>query len=111
MPVIKIFYAETLDGAVRNHNHAIQDGMECMMREVLHADPAKCQVVFVPSTFVTPLPIYVDMQFRATEHRQGAVIERAMDKIAAILGEMLSTGIRIRAFAIDQSTLYARDVE
>ena len=111
MPVIKIFYTETLDADVRKHNQTIQSGLEHMMREVLHADPAKCQVVFACSAFVTPLPIYVDMQFRATEYRQGAVIEIAMDKIVQVLGETLSTGIRIRAFAIDQSTLYARDVE
>ncbi|MGO2236810.1 hypothetical protein B6N13_05500 [Marinomonas sp. UCMA 3892] len=111
MPVIKIFYSETLDAAVREQNETIQAGLEHMMREVLQADPAKCQVVFSCSTFVTPLPVYVDMQFRANEYRQGAVIETAMDKIVDVVGKALSTGIRIRAFAIDQSTLYARDVD
>ncbi|MBJ7556769.1 hypothetical protein [Marinomonas spartinae] len=111
MPVIKIFYAETLDGTIRENQEFIQEGLERMMREVLHANPAKCQIVLLSSTFVSPLPVYVDMQFRATEYRQSIVVEEAMDQVVSVFRQVSPTGIRIRAFSIDQTTLYARDVE
>lgn len=110
MPVLKIYYDETLDGAVRRHRDEIQTGLERMMREVLRADPAKCQVIMTAAAHVTPLPIYVDMQFRANDHRTRDVVAAAMQDVACILGDALGAGIRIRAFDIDQAGLHALDV-
>lgn len=111
MPVVKIFFDESLDDAVRNHRTAIQAGLERMMRDVLAADPAKCQVVMVASGHCTPKPVYVDMQYRAEDHRDRAVVAQAMQNVAAVLQGALGCGLRIRAFDIDQTALHALDLD
>jgi hypothetical protein len=110
MPVIKIFYDETLDPKVRNARGDIQAGLEAMMRENLAADPTKCQVVLCASMHVTPLPVYVDMQYRANDYRTAEVVAGAMRKTADVLTAALGAGVRIRAFDIDQATLHALDI-
>ncbi|MEC3861809.1 hypothetical protein VK792_10980 [Mesobacterium sp. TK19101] len=110
MPVIRIFYDETLDPIMRAGRTEIQDKLEAMMREVLAADPAKCQVVMSAVMHATPKPVYVDLQFRANDHRTRAVVSEAMDRTAAAILAVTGTGIRISAFDIDQATLHALDL-
>ncbi len=110
MPVIKIFYDETLDAAMRANRADIQIKLETMMRQVLAADPAKCQVLMCPAMQATPLPVYVDLQFRANDHRTRHVVAKAMEHTAAAITMATGTGVRIRAFDIDQAILHALDV-
>lgn len=110
MPVIKIFYDETLDTAMRRARAQVQADLEAMMRDVLAADPAKCQVVMCAVMNATPLPVYVDLQFRANGHRSRPVVAEAMARTAAAITAATGTGIRIRAFDIDQPILHALDV-
>lgn len=111
MPVLKIYYEDSLDDAVRTHRAAIQDGLETMMRDVLAANPANCQVVMVASRHCSPKPVYVDFQFRATAHRTQAVVAQAMADIASVIGGLLNCGMRIRAFDIDQTCLHAHETD
>jgi hypothetical protein len=111
MPVIRIFYDETLDPVMRSRRGEIQDKLEAMMREVLAADPAKCQLVMSAVMHATPKPVYVDLQFRANDHRTHEVVSEAMTRTAAAIVTATGTGIRIRAFDIDQTTLHALDRE
>lgn len=110
MPVIKIFYDEPLDAAMRAERADIQAKLEAMMRNVLKADPAKCQVLFCRAMQSTPVPVYVDMQFRANDHRTRPVVVEAMRRTAAAIRTATGTGVRIRAFDIDQASLYALDI-
>ncbi|MEM9629704.1 MAG: hypothetical protein AAGA50_00165 [Pseudomonadota bacterium] len=111
MPILKIFYDETLDVLVRANRLHIQEGLERMMREVLLADPDHCQVIMSASVHCTPKPVYVEMQFRAKDHRTQEVLARAMDTIAELMLKALAAGVRIRAFDIDEAMLHALDVE
>lgn len=111
MPVLKIYYEDGLDDVVRTRRSAIQAGLETMMRDVLAADPANCQVVMVAVRHCSPKPVYVDMQFRATAHRTQAVVAQAMNDMASVIGGLLNCGMRIRAFDIDQSRLHALDTD
>lgn len=111
MPVLKIFYDESLDSRVRAKRHDIQGDLNRMMRDVLAADPAKCQVIMIPTMHCTPKPVYVDLQFRANPHRTQDVVERAMQDISGVLLHYLKVGLRIRGFDIDQATLHALDVD
>ncbi len=111
MPVLKIYYDESLDEAVRTHRAAIRQGMEGMMRDVLAADPAHCQVMMVASHHCTPKPVFVELQFRAKAHRTRAVVARAIDEVARILHLTLDCGLRIRAFDIDEDNLHALDTD
>ena len=111
MPVLKIYYDASVEEAVRTHCAAIQDGMEGMMREVLAAHPAHCQVMLVASHHCAPKPVFVDLQFRAKAHRTRAVVAQAMEEAARVLHTTLGCGLRIRAFAIDQATLHALDTD
>ena len=110
VPVIKIFYDQALDAAMRENSAGIQAELEAMMREVLAADPARCQVVMCPALHATPLPVYVDLQFRANDHRTRPVVAEAMERTAAALTAATGTGVRIRAFNIDQAILHALDI-
>lgn len=110
MPVIKIFYDVALEAPMRANSADIQTKLETMMREVLAADPAKCQVLICPAMQATPLPVYVDLQFRANDHRTRAVVSDAMDRTAAAITAATGSGVRIRAFDIEQATLHALDV-
>ena len=110
MPVIKIFYDEVLDAAMRANRDDIQTKLEAMMREVLAANPAKCQVLMCPVMQATPLPVYVDLQFRANDHRTRPVVAEAMEHAAAAITAATGMGVRIRAFDIDQAILHALDV-
>jgi len=111
MPVVKLFYDEALDAAVRAGGDAIEAGLAEVLRTRLFADPAKCQIIMVPAARVTPMPVYVDIQFRANERRTQEVVAGAMQEVARILGDVLGAGLRIRAFDIDQSGLHALDVD
>ncbi|MES0811859.1 hypothetical protein ABLO27_20385 [Roseibium sp. SCPC15] len=111
MPILKIFYDDKLDPLVRANRTRIQEGLERMMREVLLADPDHCQVIMCASIHCTPKPVYVDMQFRAKEHRTREVVAQAMEAIAEVMLKALAAGVRIRAFDIDQAMLHALDVE
>lgn len=110
MPVIRIFYDEALDGAMRANRFEVQAKLEAMMRQILAADPAKCQVVMCAAMHATPMPIYVDFQFRASEFRTSKVVAIAMKETAAAIFSATGAGIRIRAYDIDQSTLHALDI-
>ena len=81
------------------------------MREVLAADPANCQVLICPVMHATPVPVYVDLQFRANDHRTRPVVSEAMNRTAAAVVAATGTGVRIRAFDIDQATLHALDID
>lgn len=111
MPVLKIFYEESLDVRVQAGRADIQAGLERMMRETLKADPDKCQIVMCTAKHMSPKPVYVDMQFRANEYRTPAVVGEAMQQVAEVLSKAIGAGIRIRAFDIDQSTLHAFEAE
>ena len=111
MSVLKIFYDDALESAIRDNRLQIVAGLEKMMRERLRADPAKCQIIMSAAMHISPLPVYVDMQFRANEFRCCDVVAEAMKDIATILQGCLATSIRIRSFDIDESTLHALDVD
>lgn len=111
MPVLKVFFDERLDDAVRRAAGEMQAGLAMMMRDCLKADPAKCQVIFCASIVISPAPIYADMQFRANDHRTPEVVAEAMRLTAEILVGALGAAVRIRAFDIDQATLHALDVD
>jgi hypothetical protein len=111
MPVLKIFYTETLDDAARDNSAVIQRTLEGMMLNTLHADPANCQIILVSAVQIAPMPVYVDIQFRANEHRTRDVVSNAMEEVAEVLLRTFGTSIRIRAFDIDQAALHAFDVE
>jgi len=111
MPVLKIFYRDTLDTEVCKHGVHIQEALESMMRNTLRADPARCQVIMLSAGHVTPKPVFVEMQFRANNHRTPEIVSDAMQRVAEILQRALGVGIRIRAFDIDQASLHALDVE
>ncbi len=111
MPVLTIYYDESLDEAVGAHRAAIQDGLEAMMRDVLVADPANCQVVMVAARHSSPKPVHVALQFRAKAHRTRAVVAEAMDHVASVLHVSLQCGLHIRAFDIDQASLHALDTD
>ena len=93
MPVIRIFYDETLDVVMRANREGIQAKLEAMMREVLAADPAKCQVVMCAVMHATPKPVYVDFQFRANDHRTGDVVAKAMEHTAVAIAAATGTGL------------------
>lgn len=111
MPVLTIYYDDSLDEAVRTHRVAIQDGLEKMMRDVLVADPANCQVVMVESRHCSPTPVYVDIRFRAKPHRTRAVVAQAMNDVATVVGDALGCEMHIRAFDIDQAALHALNTD
>lgn len=110
MPVIRIFYDEALDDAMRAGRAEMQSKLEAMMREVLAADPAKCQIVMCASMHATPMPIYVDFQFRANDFRTRAVVAEALKRTSEVISAVTGSGIRIRAYDIDQSMLHALDI-
>lgn len=110
MPVIRIFYDEALDDSMRAGRAELQSKLEAMMREVLAADPAKCQIVMCASMHATPVPVYVDFQFRANDFRTRAVVAEALKRTAEAITDVIGSGIRIRAYDIDQSTLHALDI-
>ena len=110
MPVIRIFYDEALDAPMRAGRVEIQTSLEAMMRDVLAADPAKCQVVMCASMHATPMPVYVDFQFRANDFRTRSVVAKAMEQTALAIQSVIKAGVRIRAYEIDQTTLHALDI-
>lgn len=111
MPVLTFYYDDSLDDAVRAHRAAIQDGLEAVMRDVLIADPAKCQVVMVEARHASPKLVHVALQFRAKPHRTRALVAEAMDQTASVLHGALGCGLHIRAFDVDQAFLHALDTD
>lgn len=110
MPVLKLFYDESLDSTVRKNSESIVAGLEALIRDLMHAEAAKCQIILTSAFHMSPLPIYVDLQFRATEERTTTTVSVAMTEIARLLIDNLGEGIRIRAFDINQAHLHALDI-
>ena len=111
MPVLKIFFDEDLTDDMRTTRKKIQSGLESMMRDILKADPDKCEVLMISVLHASPKPVYVDMQFRANTHRSPAVVAEAMQEVVRILAPALGVALRIRAFDIDQAGLHALDTD
>lgn len=109
MPVIRIFYDASLDKVMRSNRTRIQSDIEVVMQETLAADLGNCQVVMCVAMLSTPLPIYVDLQFRANNHRTHAVVDEAIKRLAVTIATASKSGVRIRAFDIDQSSLHHFD--
>lgn len=111
MPVLKLFYDESLDKVVREHSQSLVTELAELLRHHLRAEPEKCQIMLLPVAYMSPLPVYIDLQFRANEHRSCEVLTNAMQAIAGTVGQSCGTGLRIRAFDIDQAGLHALDRE
>lgn len=110
MPVLKLYYDQSLDPAVSAGAKALDADLSAMMRDTLGADSRKCQIIMVAAGQVSPFPVYVDLQFRANTARDRDALSRAIQEIARIVTSALNAGVRIRAFAIDPEVLYALDV-
>ena len=111
MPVLKIQYDEKLHATVQAHRSQIQIDLEAVLTDTLAADPAKCQIIMQSSLLCSPMPVYVDLQFRANDYRTREVVAGATQSIKQVLQQYLNAGIRIRAFDIDPAVLHALDVE
>ena len=111
MPIAKIFFDKSLTDKVRKHHADLQNGLEHMMVDQLKTRPELCQVIMVPSLYVSRLPVFVDLQFREADHRNRQVVDDCLKVIARLINNHLGSGVRIRAFDLNQSRLHALDVE
>ena len=109
MPVLHICYDESLEPAIRASGELVAE-LSAALCDKLDAVAEKCQVVLTRGLSVSPLPIYVELKFRANTGRDDQRVADAMQSVADILTSRLATGVRIRGFAIDQARLHALDV-
>ena len=54
-------------------------------------------------------PVYLQIQFRESDERGADVVASLMQELAQVIKDHLNAESRIRAFAIDQAILFARD--
>lgn len=111
MPVLKIFYDERLDDAVRRRLSVIEAELTQVISKTLKADATSCQIILASCLKSSPSPLYADLQFRANEFRTDELIANAMQEIANVFIGSVGAGIRIRAFSIDEATLHALDAD
>jgi len=110
MPVLKIHIDQRFDDAVRERGQTLIETLSAVLVGGLAADPAKCQILLLPGAMVSPAyPLYVDLQFRANSRRGSAQIDATLARIAGILEAQFHCAIRLRAFALDESMLFALD--
>ena len=110
MPVVKIAIDESLKPLKASEGAALRDAVGEAIYRGLKPKPGTFQWVARWNDEVGPdYPVYLDIQFRASEARGARVVSAVMDDLAGIIQARLGAKSRIRAFAIDQSTLHARD--
>lgn len=111
MPVLMIHYDASLDARVTERQAALSSGIESILRERLFADPEKCQIVMLQASSAEPFPVYLRLDFRAREERTPETVTAALQALAELIVAELKAGVRMRAFPVDSSALFALDVE
>ena len=109
MPVVKIFYKQDLENKIEKNLSGLEKGINDVLLSIMKADPLKCQILFLPVRHCSPLPVFVDFQFREQTYRTRAVLEEAMNIISETLMACLNVDVRIRAFDIKPELLHALD--
>lgn len=106
MPLLKIFttHAPSTEGAT-----ALADSLSGACTELLGARDDAVQILLVPgSMMLRGEPLLVEVHYRAKPERSVDIMDRFMDRISQGCSHLLGQRPRIRCFAVDQATLFAR---
>ena len=109
MPVLTIHYDSSLDARVSERQDVLSRGVASILRERLFADPERCQIVMLRALRAEPFPVYLRLEFRAREARTPEAVGAALQALAELITAELKVGVRLRAFAIESSVLFALD--
>ena len=109
MPVLTIHYDSSLDAQVSERQEVLSRGFVSILRERLFADPNRCQIVMLRALRAEPFPVYVRLDFRARDARTPEAVGRALQALAELITAELKAGVRLRAFAVESSILFALD--
>lgn len=109
MPVLTIHYDSSLDARVSERQDVLSRGVESILRERLFANPEKCQIVMVRALRAEPFPVFLRLDFRAREERTPEAVTAALQALAELIVAELDAGVRLRAFPVESSVLFALD--
>lgn len=107
MPVIKLFTDEKPPAAAAA---ALATDVETLCTTVLNASSDAVQVVLqAGAAMLRGAPLLAEVHYRARADRDAAALARFMEGLDASCRRHLGLAPRIRCFAVDQATLYARN--
>jgi len=110
MPIAKISFDQSLSAELAARAGALLPILSNILAVGLASERANPQVILQPGAYISgPYLIYVDLQFRATPLRDKERVTRVLTELADVLNAQFQCAVRLRGFAIDQSTLSAVD--
>jgi len=106
MPIIKILTAHKPPAASAE---ALAAEFEALCTTILDARSDAIQIALLDGTvMLRGAAVLIEVHYRARPDRDAATLSRFMDGVDANCQRHLGQMPRIRCFAIDQSTLFAR---
>lgn len=110
MPIARISFDQSLSDELAARAAALIPTLSNILAVGLASDRANPQVILQPGAYISgPYLIYVDLQFRATPLRDKERVTQVLTELADVLNVQFQSAVRLRGFAIDQSTLSAVD--
>ncbi|MGJ7573568.1 hypothetical protein ACSFBX_23780 [Variovorax sp. RB2P76] len=107
MPIIKIFVAQRPSPAACA---AMAEEIEALCVNCMDARRDAVQLTLLgDSLMLRGAPVLVEVHYRARHDRNAPVMDVFMDALDRMCRRLLGATPRIRCFAIDQATLFARN--
>ncbi len=112
MPVVKLYVDATRKSHQAVVGETLREDVRAAVQKHLSPKPGTFQwLANWDGEVGGDYPVYLDIQFRASEARGGAVVDALLVDVENSIADHLGCPCRLRAFAIDQATLFARDSE
>lgn len=110
MPIARISFDQALSADLSSRAESLILTLSNILAVGLASERASPQVILQPGAYVSaPYLIYVDLQFRASSLRGKERVMQVLIEIAEVLESQFQCAVRLRGFAIDETTLSAVD--
>lgn len=110
MPIARIALDQRLSNVLPNNLNSLVEKLSEIIETGLASERAKPQIIAQSGAYMSgPYLIYVDLQFRASPSRNAECVGKVLGQMASALESQFGCAVRLRAFAIEQATLFALD--
>jgi hypothetical protein len=112
MPSLIIHTDQSLNNIIEELDFKkIEEALKQIIIKILDAEEDKCQIIWINSRIITSdYKIYCELKFRETNYRNEFKRKNCLDNIGEIIKKHFKVKVRLRSFAINQSSITALDI-
>ena len=112
MPSLIIYFHHNLNNKIQKMNLIKMDNIFIkIIIETLKAKGEKCQILWIDSKINTSkYNVYCELKFRESDERDKLKREECLNQIGKVIQIKFNVNVRLRAFAINKTSLTALDL-